>query len=61
MDSIIKSYILTILTYLMLAHISRSQAYVLLIGVLFVIFNLVFDIIQGLMDPKLRVGVKDNA
>ncbi len=37
------------------------QAYVLLIGALFVIFNLTFDIIQGLMDPKLRVGAKDNA
>ncbi|MFI3272644.1 MAG: nickel/cobalt ABC transporter permease [Pseudomonadota bacterium] len=37
------------------------QAYVLLVGALFVIFNLTFDIIQGLMDPKLRVGAKDNA
>ncbi len=32
------------------------QAYVLLIGVLFVVFNLIFDILQGIMDPKLRVG-----
>ncbi len=32
------------------------QAYVLLVGVLFVVFNLLFDILQGLMDPKLRVG-----
>lgn len=31
------------------------QAYVLLIGVLFVIFNLLFDIIQVAIDPKLRV------
>ncbi len=34
------------------------QAYVLLIGVLFVIFNLIFDIIQVVIDPKLRVGVE---
>lgn len=34
------------------------QAYVLLIGVLFVVFNLAFDIIQTVIDPKLRVGVK---
>ena len=34
------------------------QAYILLIGVLFVVFNLIFDILQGVMDPKLRVGVK---
>ncbi len=32
------------------------QAYVLLIGVLFVTFNLVFDILQAVIDPKLRVG-----
>ncbi|MFI3174372.1 MAG: nickel/cobalt ABC transporter permease [Bacillota bacterium] len=32
------------------------QAYVLLVGVLFVTFNLIFDILQGIMDPKLRVG-----
>ncbi len=32
------------------------QAYVLLVGVLFVTFNLLFDILQGVMDPKLRVG-----
>ena len=31
------------------------QAYVLLIGVLFVVFNLLFDIIQVAIDPKLRV------
>lgn len=30
------------------------QTYVLLIGVLFVVFNLVFDIIQTLSDPRLR-------
>lgn len=36
------------------------QAYVLLVGVLFVIFNLIFDILQGIMDPKLRVGSGDN-
>ncbi len=34
------------------------QAYVLLIGVLFVVFNLVFDIIQVMIDPKLRMGVE---
>lgn len=32
------------------------QAYVLLIGVLFVIFNLVFDILQTVSDPRLRRG-----
>ncbi|MFI3312294.1 MAG: nickel/cobalt ABC transporter permease [Eubacteriales bacterium] len=32
------------------------QAYVLLVGVLFVVFNLLFDILQGIMDPKMRVG-----
>lgn len=30
------------------------QAYVLLIGTLFVIFNLIFDIIQYISDPRLR-------
>lgn len=30
------------------------QTYVLLIGALFVIFNLVFDIIQTIIDPRLR-------
>ena len=34
------------------------QAYVLLVGVLFVVFNLVFDIIQSVIDPKMRVGVE---
>ena len=34
------------------------QTYVLLIGVLFVVFNLIFDIIQVMIDPKLRVGVE---
>ena len=34
------------------------QAYVLLIGVLFVVFNLIFDIIQVVIDPKLRMGVE---
>ena len=33
------------------------QAYVLLVGVLFVVFNLVFDIIQAIINPKMRVGV----
>lgn len=37
------------------------QAYILLIGVLFVVFNLIFDILQGVMDPKLRVGGEKNA
>ncbi len=37
------------------------QAYVLLVGVLFVVFNLIFDILQGVMDPKLRVGGQENA
>ncbi|MFI3210142.1 MAG: nickel/cobalt ABC transporter permease [Peptostreptococcaceae bacterium] len=32
------------------------QTYVLLIGVLFITFNLVFDIIQVVIDPKLRTG-----
>lgn len=31
------------------------QTYVLLIGVLFVLFNLIFDIIQVVIDPKLRM------
>ncbi|SCJ41248.1 Nickel transport system permease protein nikB [uncultured Flavonifractor sp.] len=30
------------------------QAYVLFIGVLFVVFNLVFDILQTVSDPRLR-------
>lgn len=30
------------------------QAYVLLVGVLFVVFNLIFDIIQMAVDPRLR-------
>lgn len=30
------------------------QAYVLLIGVLFVVFNLVFDIVQAMADPRAR-------
>ena len=30
------------------------QAYVLLIGTLFVIFNLIFDILQTVVDPRLR-------
>ena len=32
------------------------QVYVLMVGVLFVIFNLVFDIIQTAADPRLRRG-----
>lgn len=32
------------------------QAYVLLIGVLFVVFNLIFDSIQSAADPRLRKG-----
>ena len=32
------------------------QTYVLLIGALFVVFNLIFDIIQVVIDPRLRVG-----
>lgn len=34
------------------------QAYVLLIGVLFVVFNLIFDIIQSAADPRIRKEVK---
>lgn len=30
------------------------QTYVLLVGVLFVVFNMVFDIVQTLADPRLR-------
>ena len=30
------------------------QAYVLLMGVLFVFFNLLFDILQTAVDPRLR-------
>ena len=30
------------------------QTYVLFIGVLFVVFNLVFDILQTVSDPRLR-------
>jgi nickel transport system permease protein len=33
------------------------QAYVLMIGTLFVVFNLIFDIIQSVMDPRLRRDV----
>lgn len=33
------------------------QAYVLLIGVLFVVFNLIFDVIQYITDPRLRRDV----
>lgn len=29
------------------------QAYVLMVGVMFVIFNLIFDIIQFVSDPRL--------
>ena len=32
------------------------QTYVLLIGVLFVVFNLLFDILQTVSDPRLRKG-----
>ena len=32
------------------------QTYVLLIGVLFVLFNLLFDILQTVSDPRLRKG-----
>ena len=34
------------------------QAYVLLIGALFVIFNLIFDILQTVIDPRLRREVQ---
>ena len=30
------------------------QTYVLLIGVLFVVFNLLFDILQTVSDPRMR-------
>ena len=30
------------------------QTYVLLIGVLFVMFNLLFDILQTVSDPRMR-------
>lgn len=33
------------------------QAYVLMIGTLFVIFNLIFDIVQFILDPRLRKDV----
>lgn len=33
------------------------QAYVLLVGLLFVVFNLIFDIIQYAVDPRLRRGI----
>ncbi len=33
------------------------QAYVLMVGVLFVVFNLIFDIIQYISDPRLRKGM----
>lgn len=32
------------------------QSYILLIGILFVVFNLIFDIIQSAADPRLRKG-----
>ena len=32
------------------------QAYILMTGILFVFFNLIFDIIQRLADPRLRIG-----
>lgn len=32
------------------------QTYVLLIGVLFVVFNLLFDILQTISDPRMRKG-----
>ena len=32
------------------------QTYVLLIGVLFVVFNLIFDILQTVADPRIRKG-----
>lgn len=34
------------------------QAYVLLVGVLFIVCNLIADISQVVIDPKLRTGVK---
>lgn len=34
------------------------QAYVLLVGVLFVVCNLISDIVQVVIDPKLRSGVE---
>ena len=33
------------------------QAYVLMVGTLFVVFNLLFDIIQYISDPRLRKGM----
>jgi nickel transport system permease protein len=33
------------------------QAYVLMVGTLFVVFNLIFDIIQYVSDPRLRKGM----
>lgn len=33
------------------------QAYVLMVGTLFVMFNLIFDIIQYVSDPRLRKGM----
>ena len=39
-------------------HFNRDypviQTYVLLIGVLFVMFNLLFDILQTVSDPRMR-------
>lgn len=32
------------------------QVYVLMVGVLFVVFNLVFDLVQCAADPRLRMG-----
>lgn len=34
------------------------QAYVLMVGTLFVIFNLIFDIVQYISDPRLRKGME---
>lgn len=33
------------------------QAYVLMVGTLFIVFNLIFDIIQYVSDPRLRKGM----
>ena len=32
------------------------QAYILMTGILFVFFNLIFDIVQRIADPRLRIG-----
>ena len=34
------------------------QAYVLMVGTLFVVFNLIFDIVQYISDPRLRKGME---